>query len=913
MTKLQQREEDIAVVGLAGRFPGARDVDQLWDNLRQGKEALTLLSDEDLRAEGVSGELLREAKYVKAAMKLDDIDRFDAEFFGYNPRQAALLDPQKRLFMECAWEAIENAGYDVAACGEFTGVFAGSSTSGYLFENSRRILQSKYFAERFQAIIDLDKDFLTTQTSYKLNLGGPSVAVQSACSTSLVAVHMACQSLLNFECDMALAGGVSIRLWHGRGHVYDEGGILSPDGHCRALDADANGVIFGSGAAIVVLKRLADARAGRDNIWAVVRGSAVNNDGSRKVGYSAPSFHGQARVIAMALSAADAVPDEIGMIEAHGTGTVLGDEIELAALTEVFKHKTSRRRFCSIGSIKTNIGHLDTAAGVVGLVKAVLCLKNKALVASLNFKNPNKILASEESPFYVNDAYKSWDLGSGKRLAGVSSFGIGGTNAHVVLEEAPERACDPASGGDHIFPFSARNAEALSAARTNLRHFLGEHPEVAHGDVAYTLQVGRSHFAHRSFVVADGTAAVVGALKELSPVGVAAEDLSVAFLFQGIGFPRVGMAAALYRTDALFRATINQCLELFGRYVDADFASLINAPGAVLPSSRRNTLVGQLALFSIQYALAHRWLAWGVRPAAMIGHSLGEYAAACIAGVLSLEDAVVLVATRARAMASLPPGFMAAVNLSEDELAPLLRPPVCLAAVNTPSQSIISGPIDATKSLISVLSARGVQCTELAFAHALHSGMMAPASEMIARVAARITINAPNIPYVSCVTGRWITEADVRDPAYWAAHVRNTVRYSTALRELTRSRGHLLLEVGPGEVLVNLARQQLGADVSTLRSLEQGSESDRKSVLRTLGKLWVRGAKIDWHSLHRDASPSRVALPTYPFQKQHYWIEQNDELEVRFAHPGVGGVAPRERRPRGREDDARMDAESTLR
>ncbi len=875
-----QDDGSIAVIGLAGRFPGARDVDEFWDNLKAGREAVSFPTDAELTATGVAGELLARANYVKATLKLEGTDLFDAEFFTYSPKQAESIDPQHRVFLECAWASLENAGYDVEAFRRPIGVFAGCGVNSYLLSAPRRLAGSRNAADRFQTRIDSDKDFLTTRVSYKLNLTGPSIVVQAGCSTSLVAVHLACQSLLNYECDMALAGGVSLQIPHGQGYLYQEGGTASPDGHCRAFDANAKGTVFGSGVAIVVLRRLAEALAGGDSIHAVIRGSAVNNDGSHKVGYTAPGLHGQSRVIAAALSAAGVQPRDIGFVEAHGTGTVLGDAVELGALTQVYRARANDRKFCALGSLKTNVGHLDAAAGVAGLIKSILCLKHKTLVPSLNFQTPNEILAAPDSPFYVNTETRAWACEKGRRRAGVSSFGIGGTNAHVIIEEAPDRHCAPElKEEDQIFPISARSAGALAAAQRNLAASLRSETVHRLEDIAFTLQVGRKRFKHRGVAVARGREQLIEAFEQgrtLTQFTNSESDNpgSIVFMFPGQGSPYPGMASAMYRSDRRFREEINRCAELMARRSGVDILQWACGEPSARMQDEDDIIVSQLALFVVEYCVADLWINWGISPDAVVGHSVGEYAAACVAGIFSLEDAIELMTLRARAMALMPPGAMMAIRLAEDEVRELIDPALSLAAVNGPAQCVVSGSVDKIEELGAGLALRGIECRRLAISRAYHSSMAAPVAQAVLQAASRMTLNAPKLPYVSSVTGRRVSADEVASPAYWGAHVQNTVRFASALRQVTESEKRILIEVGPGKSLLRMARQQTG-NAKSLRvfaSLADGVTNDRARLLHTLGELWLSGAAVNWLRFHAGRPRRRVPLPTYPFEGRRYWI-----------------------------------------
>jgi len=659
--------EGIAIIGLAGRFPGAKNITEFWQNLCDGVEAISQFSDEELIAAGVDPSLLNNSNYVKAGAVLEDIDLFDAGFFGFNPKEAEMTDPQHRLFLECAWEALENAGYDVQRCESRIGVYGGASFNNYLtFDINSDHIGS---ANSFQKLIGIDKDFLTTRVSYKLNLTGPSLTIQTACSTSLVATVLACQSLLNYQCDMALAGGVSISVPQKTGYLHQEGSILSPDGHCRAFDAKAKGTIIGNGVGVVLLKRLSEAIADGDHICAVIKGSAINNDGSGKVGYTAPSVNGQAKVIAEALALADVEPETISYIETHGTGTALGDPIEISALTNVFLTETQKKGFCAIGSVKTNIGHLDAAAGVTGLIKTALGLKHKLIPPSLNFEQPNPEIDFKNSPFYVNTQLKTWKAGRTPRRAGVSSLGIGGTNAHVILEEAPSVNEPESKTRDYqLLLLSAKTDSALKTTTKNLAQHLRQYPEVNLADVAYTLQVGRREFNHRCMVIAKDSKEAATLLESPRVFIHCQEDIkrAIVFMFPGQGAQYVNMAKGLYQSESGFREQVDYCAEFLKPLLGLDLRHILYPDVEQTEEATQKlqqTEIAQPALFVIEYAFAQLWMSWGVYPQAAIGHSIGEYVAACLAGVFSLKEALILVAKRGQLMQQLPKGAMLAVSL----------------------------------------------------------------------------------------------------------------------------------------------------------------------------------------------------------------------------------------------------------
>ena len=895
----------IAIVALAGRFPGAHNVDELWRNLRAGVESVTFWSDEELLAAGVSPELLRHPSYVRASASLDGYDLFDAGFFGMSPREVQALDPQHRLFLESAWEAIELAGYDAGRYPGAIGVFAGMGMNGYLLHEVSRDGALVAALGSFQTMLGNDKDFLPTRVSYKLNLRGPSILVQTACSTSLVAVHLACRSLLAGECDMALAGGVTIAVPHRHGYLYQDGGIFSPDGHCRAFDAAAKGTVPASGVGIVVLKRLADAVADGDTIHAVIRASAINNDGSRKIGYTAPSITGQVAVLRQALAAAQVDAESISYIETHGTGTLLGDLVEVTALKEAYGALTDKRGFCAIGSLKTNFGHLDTAAGVGGLIKTVLALRHRELPPSLHFERANPRLHLDGSPFFVNTRLSPWAANGTPRRAGVSSFGIGGTNVHVIVEEAPERpaAVDP---GPQLILLSARTASALDRAARNLADHLDSHPELPLAAVAATLQLGRRCFAERRMVVAADRADLVRDLRETTPGRVASSSLGTAaerpvvFLFPGGGAQYAGMTRDVYAREPLFREQVDACAALLVPHLGLDLREVLYpAPERAQEATQRlrRTALGLPALFTVEYALAQLWMSLGVRPQALIGHSLGEYVAACLAGILSLPDALALVALRGRLFETLPQGAMLGVPLAEGALRSRLGEELSIAALNLPDHCVVSGRTEAVHALEAELTAEGIDCRRIQIEVAAHSAIVEPILDEFGRFAAGLSLDTPRIPMVSNLTGTWITARDAADPQYWRRHLRQTVRFADGVRELLKQPERVLLEVGPGRTLATLARRhpQRAPEQVVLTSLRhpEDQEGDVETLLAAAGQLWLAGCELDWQAFQSDRPVRRVPLPPYPFERERFWAN---------GAAAAAGAAARIEAPRGPAD-----------
>jgi len=899
----QTESRDIAVIGMGGRFPGARNPDQLWRNLVGGVESITRFTDEQLLAAGVDPDLIKDPNYIKAKGIVGDVDLFDAAFFGYNPRGAELTDPQHRVFLECAWEAMENAGYDTDRYPGRVGVFAGQSMNTYWLNNLYYHIDLVASVDSLQAAIGNDKDSLTTEVSYRMNLRGPSVLVQSSSSTSLTAIHYACQSLLAGECDMAITGGSSIHLPEVSGYLYHEGGTTDPDGHCRTFDADAKGFVSGHGVGAVVLKRLAEAQADGDQIFAVIKGSACNNDGSNKVSYMAPSVDGHADVVRAAQEAAGVAPDTLSYMEAHGTGTLLGDPIEIAGLTQAFRDGTDKKQYCAIGSVKTNIGHLDTAAGVAGFMKTVLCLHHKTLPAILHFHTPNPKIDFANSPFFVNTELRPWDVPADfppgtPRRAGVSSLGMGGTNTHVILEEAPPVEASGPSREHQLLLLSARTATALESQTLNLAAHLRETPDLSLADAAWTLQVGRRGLSHRRIAVCRSAEEAVEVLESHDPEKVIdgwaqGGEKPVAFLFSGQGAQYVDMGLGIYETEEVFRAEIDRCAEILVPRLGSigfDLREVLYPGEGADPeeAARRlqQTAVTQPALFAVEYALAKLWMSWGVRPQAMLGHSIGEYAAACLAGVFKLEDALGLVAERGRLMQSMPPGSMLAVPLPEPEVAALLahHPEVSLATINRLDTCVVSGPAEAIAALERELAARGpvgdsngLEVRHLHTSHAFHSAMMDPILAEFTAAVARVERRAPRIPYLSNVTGTWIRPEEATDPAYWARQLRGAVRFADGVAELLREPDRVLLEVGPGNTLATAARQHPGRSTSqaVVSSLRHPKEKyvDEAFLATSLGKLWLAGVDIDFAAYHAGEKRLRASLPTYPFERQRFWVE----------------------------------------
>ena len=890
----------IAVVGMAARLPGANSVSAFWDNLRRGEESIVTLSAETLSPQGVGADVLANPAYVRRAPLLDGVDEFDADFFGFTPQAARMTDPQHRLFLQCAWHALEDAGCDPAQFEGSVGVYGATSSSAYLgynlmsHHNLRTIMGQGMNIDLISLTFQNDKDFLATRVSHQFNLRGPSLSVQTACSSSLVAVHLACQSLLNGECDMALAGGVSIRIPHQMGYWYEQGSIVSPAGHCRPFDVRADGTVFGSGVAMVALKPLQAAIDGGDRIHAVIRGSAINNDGSMKIGYTAPNPAAQADVIAEALAVADVDPSSISFVETHGTGTPLGDPVEIEGLRRAFGVSDAARPGpCILGSVKSNIGHLEVASGIAGMIKTILCLQHRAIPATLHFTSPNPELHLDRGPFTVSTEYGPWES-DGVRRAGVSSFGVGGTNAHVVLEEAPRAPARQTRAGSQVLLLSARTAEGLRQLRTELAARLAAPDAPDLSDVAFTLAGRRTERLIAAAVVHDPehAARVLDAAEHdnvfegqsVEPKDTAESGSRVVFLFPGQGAQHAGMARGLYDTEPVFAEHFDACAAGFADELGVDLrAEVFEGRGANLARTDH----AQPALFAVEYALAALADSYGIRPAALAGHSIGEYVAATLAGVFDLPTALTAVSARARLMHAAPRGVMLAVALSPDDIAEQLPAGVDIAAVNDPGNCVVSGAPAAVRELEEKLAQQGVPARRMRTSHAFHSGSMDSVLGEFESILRGLTLRAPHTPLLSNTTGSWMTADEATDPARWARQIRATVRFSDQLDTVLADPHRVLVEVGPGGSLTASAtRQPRWSDqhraVRLMRHQLQNRD-DRDAFLLALGQLWSAGVDADWTRL-RTAEPAlRVSLPGYPFARQKHWVQ-----------PALGGADPAE-------------------
>jgi acyl transferase domain-containing protein/acyl carrier protein len=917
---------EIAVIGMAGRFPGAKDIEQFWENLKNGIESIIFYSPDELLSAGVSTNLLDNPDYVKCGGGImEEIEYFDAGYFGYSPIEAELMDPQVRIFHEITWHALENAGYDPFTYDQPIGIYAGASRN--IEWEALSMLSGKTallgdFASQFLT----DRDFLCTRVSYNLNLKGPGVVVKTACSTSLAAVHMACQSILNGECEMSLAGGVSITRYGIGGYLYREGMIPSKDGHCRAFDVNSLGTVGGSGAGVVVLKRLENARHDNDNILALIKGSAINNDGMRRAGFTAPSIDGQCEVICDAIQFAGIDPETVTCIETHGTGTPVGDPIELEALKLAFD--TTKKQYCRIGSVKTNVGHLDAAAGITGLIKTVLMLKHRLIPPSLHFNAPNPRFDMENSPFIVNTGLYEWENNDHPLRAGVSSFGIGGTNVHVILEEAPE-----GTGGLALLSFaplsnrqyqlillSAKTETALDKMTENLTEYLknnllnpgnpanSPNPGPVLADTAYTLQVGRRALPYRRMTVCPDVDSAIAALStprsnKVRTSQVKDEKISIIFMFPGLGAEYVNMGRGLYQTEPAFREEMDHCFEILNGILDYD-AKEILYPGLMSDQSEQSDLsdlsdlsdinrteITQPVIFAFEYSLARLLMAWGIKPQAMIGYSFGEYTAACLSGVFSLEDALKVIAARGKLIGKLPGGTMLSIPLSREDIKPYLTAEISIAIDNGPS-CIAAGPAGALAALQEEMKKLRCICVPMPNTHAIHSPMMDPILREFETCLGKISLNKPQIPYISNVTANWITPGEATKPHYWAVHLRETVRFTEGIQRLLKEPHPLFIEIGPGRDLNSLLvrhqqeQHQTGPRAVNLIKPARDKTPDDYYFINKLGLLWTYGVKIHWNEFYNGEQRKRIPLPLYPFEGKRYW---NDIDPAKVGETKAGG------------------------
>ena len=873
-------DHDIAVIGMSARFPGADNIQELWSLLVEGKEAIRFFSDEELHP-AIPDHLRNDPKYVKGRGVISNVKEFDASFFGINPKLAEVMDPQHRVFLEIAWEALENAGYTSGKYAGRIGVFAGCENNTYYTNN---VLANKELIEnvgQLQVVTVNDKDYLSSRVAYALNLKGPAMTVQSACSTSLLTIAQAVESVRKGQCDIALAGGVAINCPMNSGHLYQEGAMLSKDGHCRPFDADAQGTVFSDGAGVVLLKNKKQAEADGDTIYAIVKGVGINNDGGGKASFTAPSTDGQASVIKMALKDADVDPSTISYVETHGTATPLGDPIEIEGLNNAFGSQ-KRKQYCAIGSIKSNIGHLSTAAGVAGFIKTVLALHHKQIPPSLNFTKPNPNIDFKNSPFYVNTKLSQWQCNSIRR-AGVSSFGVGGTNVHAILEEYNSVEKESSQGRPfHLINWSAKTEISRELYTENLVNYFEKNSNINLADAAFTLQHHRKDFNCRRFVIASDYQQAVENLKKSSSASQT-KNLKeafngIVFMFPGQGSQYINMGSELYAHEAVFKLTVDECADLLQDELQLDIRSIIfpESCDEISEAKLKNTCFAQPALFTIEYALAKLWMSWGINPDIFIGHSIGEFVAAHLAGVFNLKDALKLIATRGRMMSELPGGSMLSVKMPAQKVEKLLPAELSIAAINSPNLCVVSGPDEIVKLFVRKLEAEEVPNRLLHTSHAFHSYMMDPIVEPFKEVIQSIKLNPNKLPIVSTVTGKLLTEAEATDPLYWANHLRATVRFSDALCTVVEDGKLLLLEVGPKNTTATLARQQVmqkAAGIVSTLEIGDNEKAESISVLKALGQLWLHGAEPDWLAFYAGQNRNRLDLPSYAFDRKPCWVE----------------------------------------
>ena len=872
--------QKIAIIGMSCRLPGADDISQFWNNLVNEVESIQTFTDDELRKAGVDESLIQSPNYIKSRGIINGAEYFDAAFFGITPREAEIMDPQHRIFLECAWHALEDGGYNPDKTDYRIGVFGGTGTNFHLVSTYTNPEVKKY-ASGTSIVTGNDKDYVATRVSYKLNLTGPSLTIQSACSTSMVAIVTGINNLLSYQCDMVLAGGSTIELPEKQGYMYQEGGLESSDGHCRTFDKAADGTVFSRGAGVVLLKRYDDAIRDGDNIYAVILAGAINNDGNKKVGFTAPSVEGQANLIIEALELSGINPDSISYVEAHGTATAVGDPIEVTSLSQAFGTYTDKKQYCAIGSVKTNIGHTDSASGVAGLIKTALALNNKKIPAHLHFNEVNPKIDLPKSPFYVNTSLKEWEKGASPRRALVNSFGVGGTNACVVLEEAPALDTTENTQQYKSLFLSAKSESALEKTKSNLHAFVQSNV-VNIDDLAYTYQVGRKSFNYRGTLTYKSREELLQKLVvegSLQKRVCDEENKPVIFMFPGQGNQYLNMGADLYKENTIFRQTVDYCCDYLLQHVNLDLKSFLFAKESdeKAKEALEQTYITQPAIFVISYAMAGVVMQNGIKPEAMIGHSVGEYVAACLSGIMSLDDALLLVARRGALIQELPSGSMLAVLQNEDKILPFLFPGVEVAAVNNPGLCVIAGSDENIVVLESKLANSGFFCKKLSTSHAFHSAMMDPILPEFAKSFDRIKLSVPLIPIVSTVTGNFLTDEEATNPDYWVQHVRKTVRFTDAVFTCLEMNPSVFLEVGPGQSLESAVKRHLDKDSkhTAVRTMKTETEevNDNEFLMSAFGNLWLVGGAISWADFYREQERKRISLPGYPYEREAYSID----------------------------------------
>lgn len=866
---------EIAVIGMSGEFPKCRNLEEYWDAIVKGKECISFYTKEQLEEIGIDSEILKLDEYIRAKGEISDIRLFDADFFNLNPREAELMDPQHRLLLQCAWQALESAGINPDRCGETIGIYAGKSISSYLYLNIFPHLKKIMAIGNLQAAIGNDKDSMTTTIAYHLNLKGPAVTIQSSSSTSLVSVCMACQSLLNYQCDIALTGGITAGPPNRSGYLFEEGGIYSNDGHGRSFNEGSTGFVPGNGYGLVVLKRLEEAIQDGDNIWAVIKGFAINNDGANKISYTAPSVDGHAEVVEMAQAMADVAPETIEFMEAHGTGTKMGDPIEVAGLTKAFRKGTDKKQYCSLGSVKANIGHLDSAAGIAGFMKAVLVVNKGILPPLCGFQRVNPEIELQNSPFYISTEAKPWIPCNGVRRAGISSLGMGGTNAHVIIEQPPRVGESDNVKKTRVIPLSAKTAYSLKENRKNLSRFLQNNIGEKLSDIAYTLSIGRKEFLYRDVIVCSSIQDAIEQLEKKDEyIECETSDRNIVFMFPGQGVQYPGMMYGLYKNYLVFRKKMEECRKYIHEFAGIDILDFLNGINQDT-KTLDNTRFAQPIIFAVSYCTAMLYQSFGIIPSAMIGHSLGEYVAATVAGVFSLRDALFLVCNRARLMSETEPGAMLSINIPASKIKELTDADVSIAAINAPSLCVVSGRLNEIEKVKEECKHRCIFARQLKTSHAFHSHMMKEVEGKFGQLLRMVEFREPEIPYISCIDGAW---ADINsvNAAYWKKHITTPVNFAAGMDSLLKDNS-VFLEVGVGKTLSTLASQQeLGRKRITFISagrLEKETISDEAYFMNSVALLWKQGVRVDWEAVFADERRNKVYLPSYAFDRSLYWIE----------------------------------------
>jgi amino acid adenylation domain-containing protein len=878
--KDKSANQDVAIIGMAGRFPGANTIDEFWQLISEGRETTRFFNADEIDS-SIPASVKNDPAYVKARGIIDKADEFDAAFFGFTPRNAELVDPQHRVFLEIAWEVLEKTGYLPQKYTGSVGVFAGC---GYYTYYNNNVLANPEIVTRtghFQVRLLNEKDYIATRTAFQLNLEGPAVAVYAACSTSLLAVAQAVSSIRNGQCNVAIAGAASITSPINSGHFYEEGSIMSIDGHTRTFDAAATGTVFSDGAGVVLLKSLDEAKRDGDTIYAIIKGVGVNNDGAAKSSFSGPSAHGQGGAIAMAIDDAGIEASTITYVEAHGTATPLGDPIEIEGLNLAFGLQ-DKKQFCALGSIKSNMGHLTAASGVAGLIKTALAMRHKQIPPSLFYTRINPNIDIANSPFYVNDKLSDWDTNQVRR-AGVSSFGVGGTNVHVVLEEF-EAPNVPVS--DHkqltLVTWSAKTEASIINYGKKLSGYLADNKTSYLADIAYTLQTTRADFNYRRFVIAADNDELSAKLIAVDTDPSASKNLKtkangVVFMFPGQGSQYAGMGLNLYQTEPVFAAAVNECINLLKGTIHENLLDILypKVDDSQAAEKIKQTLYAQPAIFILEYAMAKLWMSFGIQPEVLTGHSIGEFVAAHLAGVFSLADALKLISERARLVNSVEPGSMLSVRLEAEKLEAILPSKLSIAAINTRKLCVVAGPTVSINSFAGQLAEQGIPSRLLLTSHAFHSAMMDTIIESFEAVVRSIKLNQPVKPLVSTVTGNWMSATEATDPTYWSQHLRKTVRFADALNTLQADEGRLYLETGPGNILATLGRQHIAdRNVTVISGFEKNeTNSEYYHVLKALGQLWLNGIDPTWTGVYYKQKLNKIDLPTYAFDHKRYWLE----------------------------------------